>query len=206
MLILIIYWIVLVQPPLNLKVVCMSDREIIHQYLKSLNKYLARLEPQDAAEVEREIESHIYDAIDAQESEGKAPQVEEILAGFGAPRQLAEAYVSHIKQGSPPPAGFSAIRSIKKGASVGLYWVTGCLGYMVGGLLLLLSVIKLWLPEQVGVWSSADGNSFVVGMIEQTHRQQGELLGYWLTPVFVVAGAGLIWLTWSILRAFKGSQ
>lgn len=181
----------------------MSDREIIHQYLKSLNKYLARLEPSDAIEVEREIESHIYDVIDEHESLGKVPNVEQILAGFGPPRQLAEAYVGHITMGSPPPEGFSAIKSIKKGASTGLYWGTAIFGFAVGATLLVLSLIKLFLPEQVGVWSTADGNSFVVGMVEQSQQQNAELLGFWLTPVFLCLGLAIIWLTYSILKVFR---
>ncbi|MBE1298559.1 MAG: hypothetical protein GJ680_01440 [Alteromonadaceae bacterium] len=184
----------------------MSDREAIHQYLKSLNKYLARLDANDAQEVEREIESHIYDVIDQHESMGKAVQIEEVLAGFGSPRELAQAYVSHITIGSPPPEGFSAIRSIQEGASKGLYWITAFLGYLVGAVMLVLSIVKLWAPEQVGLWSTAGGNSFVVGMVEQSQQQGGELLGFWFTPIFLVAGAGLLWLTFSILKVFKQTR
>ena len=181
----------------------MSDREAIHQYLKALNTYLARLQPHDAVEVEREIESHIYDVIEAQQGKGEVPQINDILAGFGSPRQLAEAYVSHILKGSPPPQGFSAIKSIQRGASSTLYWVTAILGYLTGALMIGLSFIKQWFPDHVGVWSSSDCNSFVIGLVDQVPSQTQELLGGWFTPVFIVLGFALMRLTYLILKAFK---
>ena len=89
----------------------MSGREQISNYLKSFNRYLASLSSKDAAEVIKEIESHIYDVIDQQEMAGKEADIEGILAGLGAPRVLAENYVSHIQQGTPPPKGFRVARS-----------------------------------------------------------------------------------------------
>ena len=74
----------------------MTDRDTIHAYLKSLSKYLSRLEKADADDVIREIESHIYDALDARGEEGQHASVKDILAGFGAPRDLAAGYVDHI--------------------------------------------------------------------------------------------------------------
>lgn len=49
----------------------MSEREQIHNYLVALNRYLSRLQKHEADDVLREIESHIYDAIDEQKKEGK---------------------------------------------------------------------------------------------------------------------------------------
>lgn len=141
--------------------------------------------------------------VEAQESQGNEPNIEEILAGFGSPRELAEAYVSHIIQGSPPPAGFSAIKSIQRGVSASLYWITAILGYLIGMVMLGLSVVKLWLPEKVGVWSAANGNSLVVGMVDQIPPQTTELLGSWFTPVFLLSGVGLLRLTYLILKALK---
>ena len=46
----------------------MLDRDTIHTFLQSLNKYLSRLNKEDAHEVIKEIESHIYDVIEWKES------------------------------------------------------------------------------------------------------------------------------------------
>lgn len=48
----------------------MEQRDIIHQYLKELERYLARLEKAQAQEVLKEIESHIFDALDQLQSSG----------------------------------------------------------------------------------------------------------------------------------------
>jgi uncharacterized membrane protein len=92
----------------------MPDRDIIHGYLKSLAKYLSRLENADADDVIREIESHIYDALESHEKEGAENSAEVVLAGFGLPRELAAQYVDHILEGAAPPKGFKAIQRVKK--------------------------------------------------------------------------------------------
>src|SRR3990167_9225382 len=94
----------------------MEQRDIIHQYLKELERYLARLKKTEAQEVLKEIESHIFDALEQQHS-GQAEDARAILQGFGEPRELAAQYVAHITKGAPPPVGFKAIQKVKQGRS-----------------------------------------------------------------------------------------
>lgn len=73
----------------------------INQYLKTLAQYMSRLDEEQVNEVIREIESHIYDVIDDAEIEGNPISVEEVLARFGSPRQLAQQYSDHLIMGTP---------------------------------------------------------------------------------------------------------
>ena len=95
----------------------MSERNVIRTYLTSLNRYLAPLSDEEAGEVVREIESHIFDVIDSQEMAGQEADVARILARLGSPRELAAQYVSHVRSGTPPPEGLSAIATVRKGLS-----------------------------------------------------------------------------------------
>lgn len=184
----------------------MQERQEIHNYLKSLAKYLSRLDQQEADEVLREIESHIYDVIDMQEEKGQLVNVAEILRGFGPPRQLAEHYVAHIVDGTPLPPGFSAMDIVKRGASKSLYWGSAILGYSVGVSLIFLAFAKLMVPNLVGIWSSANGNSLIVGMVEHPYQYGNELAGMWLVPAALVLGFLTLRLTYGVLHVLKNSM
>jgi hypothetical protein len=183
----------------------MSERELIHQYLKNLSKYLLRLDKPDAQEVIREIESHILDALELQEEGGRQIDAKLILDGFGEPRELANQYVEHLLKGTPPPSGFKAIQSVKKGATKTLYYSMGLLSYGVSVFLVIVGLVKLFLPSEIGVWSASQGNSFIITFSEYVYPNSEELLGYWLSPIAIVIGVGIARLTKSVLRVLKES-
>lgn len=181
----------------------MTDRDMIHAYLKSLSVYLSRLEAEDAAEVVREIESHIYDRLDAARSDDQHSAVESILAGLGEPRELAQSYVAHILTGAPPPRGFKAIERVKKTATLGLKFAMACFGFGIAACLAILAICELIYPDAVGVWSAANGNSIVIGVTDLEPGERQELLGAWLSPVFVLLAAAATWLTLRVLQALR---
>lgn len=178
----------------------MSDREIVHNYLKTLERYLSRLDKKETDEVVREIESHIFDALDDAGDGGNASA---ILEGFGEPRELATAYVGHVLEGTPPPKGFKVIQKVKKGMTRGLYYSTIGLGYLLAASLLLIAIWKLLAPESVGAWSSAGGNTVVIGAVEEVPPNTEELLGWWLTPLFLILGSGIAWGTFRLMSILK---
>ena len=91
----------------------MQNRDKVNQYLSSFELYLARLNQFEAKEVLREIESHIYDSIESAQEKDSPLDIDEILSGFGKPRELAAQYVEHILEGTAPPKGFSTIVKVK---------------------------------------------------------------------------------------------
>jgi uncharacterized membrane protein len=183
----------------------MSEQSLIHDFLKNLSKYLSRLDKPDAEEVIREIESHILDAIELQEQTGGTSDAKSILDGFGEPREFANQYVEHLLKGTPPPKGFKAIQSVKKGATKTLYYSMGLLGFGVAAFLIIIGVGKLMMPSAIGVWSAAQGNSVVITFSEHVYPNSGELLGYWLSPIAIVIGVAIALLTKSVLRVLKAS-
>ncbi|MGI2261197.1 HAAS signaling domain-containing protein [Shewanella sp. GXUN23E] len=181
----------------------MTDYQLIHDYLKALAKYLGRLDKADAEEVLKEIECHIMDVLDAAEADGQTVDIPAVLQGFGSPRELARLYVDHVLQGTPPPAGFKAIQMVKRGVTGTLYVGMAVFGYLTAFSLLLTGLYKLVSPRQVGVWSAADGNSFIVGMVESSSGQSQELLGWWYTPLALVLSMAIGYLTWRVLKGLK---
>jgi len=174
----------------------MTDREKIHDYLKSLSKYLARLEREDADEVLKEIESHIFDAL---ELKGETTSVEAVLDGLGSPRELASAYVGHILEGTPPPTGFNAIQKVKRGVTKSLYYSTALFGYGWSAVLLLLGISKIVFPHEIVIWKAVHGSSFIIGQPTQMPEGSVEIVGMWLVPVALILGLGSIYLTRRLL-------
>jgi uncharacterized membrane protein len=181
----------------------MDQRQMIHQYLNTLQRYLARLSPAEAAEVIREIESHIYDLIEQHEAQGKTADAAAILQGFGEPRQLAAQYVAHLTTGAPPPRGFKAIVRVKKTVSAALYYSIAVFGFLISFGLLFLAGAKVLTPDAVGVWAMSEGNSLTIAFMSEPFPKEQELLGMALIPVATVAGLGLMWLTRRILQVLK---
>lgn len=178
----------------------MQHNEIIHDYIKSLSKYLSRLEKSEAEDVIREIESHIYDVLESQPGQWEP---EEILEGFGSPRDLAAQYVDHMVAGTPPPKGFKAIQTVKKGATKSLYYVTGFLGYWLSLTFFIIALFKPFSPDTVGLWVSEHGESIVVGIMDTTIEGTNEILGWWIIPIFLILGFASFYFTKRLLSVLK---
>ena len=183
----------------------MQNRDIIHQYLTSLSKYLSRLGKVDANEVIREIESHIYNVIENREDESLPINAEDILAGFGEPRVLAAQYVDHILEGKPPPKGFQAIQKVKKGATWGLYLATAIFGYGMAIALFFVALYKPFYPLNVGLWSQGTGKTviFSIGEVPSSSAVTHEIFGWWIIPVALVLAFAIAYLTRRILGILK---
>lgn len=184
----------------------MEQRDLIHNYLQELNRYLARLSQAQAQEVIREIESHLYDAIEQSAAAGQDTNAATILKGFGEPRELAAQYVAHITDGLPPPKGFRAIQSVKKGVTIGLYYSMALFGFSISAALLLIGIAKVVVPDLVGVWSAADGNSFIIGFTAPSLPPEREMLGIWIVPVAGLTGSAIFEITRRVLVILKSAM
>lgn len=181
----------------------MEQRDIIHQYLKELERYLARLEKAEAQEVLKEIESHIFDALEQQQSSGQAEDVRAILQGFGEPRELALTYVAHITKGAPPPVGFKAIQKVKQGVTATLYYAMAAFGFSIAFALFFVAGAEVFMPDSVGAWSAGNGHSLAIGFLATPYPAEQELFGAWLTPVAAIAALLVISLTRRVLKVLK---
>ena len=179
----------------------MDTQQKIQAYSRDLARYLAPLEPADAAEVIREIESHVLDVLEQQERQGKTIGLEAILAGFGSPRELAARYVSHVLAGTPPPRGFRAIQTVKRGVTRSLYWSMAAFGYGLTLFCLSLAVVKLLGQASVGMWSTAGGNSVVIAFTGAPHPDAPELLGHTFAPISFLLAVAIGLLTRRVLQA-----
>lgn len=180
----------------------MISRQPIRAYVRALAGHLHSLDKADADEVIREIEGHLHEVVDNAEERGEALDLAALLDGFGPPQALAAQYIEHLRQGTPPPAGFRVLRRVKQGVSRSLYWSMGVFGYSIAAGLLFLALAKLWSPDSTGVWSVAGGQSIVVAWAAQPPAEP-ELLGWWLLPVALALALGCAELTRRVMRVLR---
>ncbi len=181
----------------------MDTQQRIRRYSQDLATYLAPLEPADAAEVIREIEGHVLDVLEQSERNGKLADVDSILAGFGEPRELAARYVSHVLAGTPPPSGFRAIQTVRRGVTRGLYGSMAVFGYGLTLFLLGLAVVKILGQGSVGLWSNPGGESVVIAFTGAPHPDQTELLGPLFAPIALLLAAAIGVLTRRVLQVLS---
>jgi hypothetical protein len=184
----------------------MEQRDIIHQYLKELERYLARLDKAQAQEVLKEIESHIFDALDQQQSAGQIADARVILQGFGEPRQLALAYIAHITNGAPPPVGFKAIQKVKQGVTATLYYAMAVFGFSIAFALFFIAGAEVFMPDSVGAWPAGNGYSLAIGFFAAPYPAEQELLGAWFIPVATLTALLVMTLTRKVLRVLKNNM
>ncbi len=178
----------------------MDTQEKIQAYCRDLAHFLAPLDPADAAEVIREIKGHVLDVLEQQDQLGQTVGLEAVLAGFGPPRELAARYVSHVLAGTPPPRGFRAIQTVKRGVTRGLYWSMAGFGYGLALFCLGLALVKLLGQESVGMWSTAGGNSVVIAFAGAPNPDAPELLGHLFAPAALLVAAAIGLLTRRVLQ------
>lgn len=158
----------------------------------TLDEYLDELRAQlrggpDADDIVAEIRSHVLDA---------GPDVRATLARLGTPAELASLY-STERSYSPS----LLLRTLFRFATVsigGFFALVGLIaGYVLAISFFLAAIVKPFAPHRTGVWRLADGEiSLRLGLSGRAEPAGSEeLLGWWIVPVGLLAGALVLWLT-----------
>jgi len=187
----------------------------VNGYLFVLERSLVSFLPRDTArDAVREIDSHLRDRIavvDAAPDERTA--LEKILSDLGPPRRVAQAY-------SVERSVDEAVMTGKTFAIVSAVWhvamsgVTGFLmgflafcGYMIGAAFVILGIMKPFFPDQIGFWVNDDSAlkgfdlSWRMGLGPGV-RHEHLVGGYWVVPICLGVGFGILYLTHRGVRAF----
>jgi uncharacterized membrane protein len=190
----------------------------VNGYLFVLERSLATFLHRDSVrDVVREIDSHLRDRISAAEAvPDERAMLEKILTELGPPQRVAQAYslertvdeaVVTGKIWAIPRAVWHVAMSGVSGffAGLGLF-----VGYLTGGVFVVLAAIKPIFPDNVGIWISdrsiSDGVDvgWRAGLNIAGSVSEHNVGGYWVIPIFLVAGLGLLFLTHRGARKFLG--
>ena len=188
----------------------------VEDYLARLQKALAGLSRDEAADIVGELRSHILEKAALQ---GGGPMViESTLAALGKPQDLAAEYMADdlLERAAGGRSPLLLLRGLLRWASlsaVGVFVLLGCMvGYFVGACFVVCAFLKPLHPHAAGLWRLADEyGSYSLRLGFGPAPAGGtELLGWWMVPVGLLFGGGLCFLTtqaalWCV-RQFRESR
>jgi hypothetical protein len=194
-----------------------DSQQKIDAYLEVLRKRLRGLGEQDARDVVEEIRSHILDK--ALVGEDITPgAVASALAALGSPEELASQYVTDdlLARAQVTRSPWLILHSLFRWASLSFagFWVLmfSLIGYGLAGAFVLCAVLKPIHPRTAGLWALPDpADAFSVSLrlgFGPPPVDGRELLGWWIIPLGLVVGTGLVFLTfhfglWSIRKFWR---
>lgn len=177
---------------------------------RSLRSFLPRDVVQDAL---REVESHIRERVDeAQPVPDERVALEQVLQQLGSPRRVAQAYSLEMAMDEAVATGSvgAMARALwhLAGTTVGGFFGAMGLfvGYVGGVAFLAIAILKPIFPANVGIDTS---EGFSLGAQFPWPEGVPVYGGYWIIPVCLVLGLGLLvlthrgarkWLAWLSVR------
>ena len=171
---------------------------------RSLRSFLSPAQVEDAL---RELESHIADRVaDAQPVPDEKTALERILTHLGTPLTVARAYSAEMTAEEAVVSGrFVAVaRSLLYFGAAGVkgFFIAILLfvGYTVGLAIAALAPLKLIAPANVGL-ILVNGIPVALGAVFPIPDDAVVVGGYWLVPVMLVVGGGILLLTHRAARA-----
>ena len=181
---------------------------------RSLSTFLSRDSIRD---VVREIDSHLRERIAAAEPvPDERAALEKILGDLGPPLRVAQAYSVERTVDEAVVTGkiFAIVRAVWH---VAMSTVTGFfagfglfMGYLLGVGFIIVAAMKPIFPDNVGIWvgnrSISEGLDvgWRAGMHVAGSGNEHMVGGYWVIPIFLMAGFGLLFLTHRGARMFLG--
>lgn len=178
-----------------------APQQKIDTYLAQLRQRLRRLPEHEVREIVEEIRSHIVE----RSAGGGNTDVDSALAALGDPSELARGYLTDALL-----AGAESVRSPfgilgplfrwARLSFIGFFVLLGSLiGYWLGAIFVLCAVMKPIHPRTVGLWMLPTGPgdlnvSLQVGFANAPVNGH-EVLGWWIVPLGLLAGCGLVLLT-----------
>jgi Protein of unknown function (DUF1700) len=187
------------------------SQKTVDAYLKSLRRELRELLDEDAEEIVEEIRTHVFDKTSGDES---PDAVTATLAALGTPQELAERYRTQelLERARLARSPKYVMRAVRRWAGLSvmglLIFALSAVGYCLGGALFSLGVLKLLHPGTTGVYGTWTDHDRSFNWQSGGPNKPGELLGWWLVPVGILIGGGLLLLTfrfgnWSIRRFWR---
>jgi hypothetical protein len=188
-----------------------TSQKTVDAYLKSLRRELRELLDEDAEEIVEEIRTHIFDKTSGEEPPGA---VTTTLAALGTPQELAERYRTEelLERARLARSPKYLMRATLRWAGLSvmglLVFALSGLGYGLGGGLFLLGVLKLLHPSTTGVYGTFTDHDSSFNWQSGGPNKPGELLGWWLVPLGILIGGGLLLVTfrfgnWCIRRFWR---
>ncbi len=178
-------------------------RQRIDTYLAKLRGRLRGFNDAEVREVVDELRSHIADKL-ATTGTANVAAVDDALAALGTPEELASQYITDnlLARAEVSRSPVQILKSLFRWASLsiaGFLVLLGSLtGYFLGIVFMLCALLKPFHPRTAGLWIIPDGagdSEISVRLGFGSMPAGREVLGWWIVPLGLVVGCGLVMLT-----------
>lgn len=184
-----------------------SQRKI-DAYLGRLRGQLRGIKDEEVREMVEELRSHVMDKAAASgevSGEITTAGVDAALAALGSPEELASQYLTDnlLARAEVSRSPVQILRSLFRWASLsvaGFFVLLGSIGgYFFGVVLILVALLKPFHPHTAGLWTFPNGSgdfemSFRLGF-GSVPAGGRDVLGWWIVPIGMAVGCGLVMLT-----------
>lgn len=176
----------------------------IDSYLKQVRARLRGLPDAHVREITAELRAHILERA-APTGELTIETVGRTLEALGSPNELAREYtadevLARVEVSRSPLRLIDSLFAWASMSVAGFLVLLGAIvGYFLGIVFLLVALLKPFHPATAGLWAmrnSADDLELSVRLGFGVAPSNGhELLGWWIVPLGLVIGCGLVILT-----------
>jgi uncharacterized membrane protein len=179
-----------------------AAQRVYNDYINRCRKCLKSLPEADTEECLLEINSHIYEYLDANKATDEMDNLLNILDRLGAPEETLKEFVAakKINQAVKTFNPLIVMQALYLNIRNGVLYVFLSLLFIIFISFPFLMVLKLIYPNTVGCFIG--DNSFYFGFIGQ-HQNATEILGNWFIPVTALIAALLYLLIITILKFLK---
>ena len=194
-----------------------SGQSRVNGYLFVFERSLLTFLPTEIArDAVREIDSHLRDRIAAAAgAPDERTALEKILSDLGPPQRVAQAYSVErvVEEAVVTGKVFAIVRAVWHVAMSGVLGFFAAFslfcGYLIGAVFIIFAMMKPIFPENIGFWVNDD--SPLAGFdlawragVGPGVRHEHLAGGYWVIPICLIAGFGLLFLTHRGARKFLG--
>ena len=177
----------------------------IDAYLIKLRGRLRGINEQEIRDIVEELRSHILDKTELAGDEGTVDKVDQTLEALGSPEQLAAEYLTdnllaraEVSRSPARILGF-LFRWASLSIAGFLVFLSSIVGYFLGAAFVLCALLKPIHPQTAGLWVyPTGGESTTISLrlgFGSPPPDGRELLGWWIVPIGLVVGCGLVLLT-----------
>jgi hypothetical protein len=175
-----------------------NDPRQMEAYLDQLRNALRSVEDAEVREIVDELRSHILE-----KAAGGDPEA--VLSALGSPGELAARYLtdSLLARAQASRSPLRLLNSLFRWASLSVagffVLLASIVGYFVGAIFILVALCKPFHQQNAGLWTYRDaagdlGISIRLGY-GNTPGIGTDLLGWWIVPLGLLLGCGLVMLT-----------
>jgi uncharacterized membrane protein len=164
------------------------------EYMNQVGGLCGSLDRRQKADILAELKTHLLESYIQLDSGDEASRIAAAIAKLGDPEDFVPLWVEErLLDGAQPGSTtrnlyFLLRRNALKGVQQFTFSILVGFGYLLSFYFFLMAVMKIFFPDNVGLYLSPTGIPFL-GYVDANEFR--EVLGYWLVPIGLLTAVSL---------------